>query len=129
MAGMDVYAAGLRVALKMVEDNFLENIYKERYSSFDSGIGADFEADKATFKDFEDYILNKTNDEIFATIQSGRLKLSRQPLNNYIYSVLGTTFQQVILITSFSKIIICKKKRAQQATMNLLGTFCVNKVL
>ena len=94
MAGMDVYAAGLRVALKMVEDNFLENIYKERYSSFDSGIGADFEADKVTFKDFEDYILNKTNDEIFATIQSGRLEAIKATLNNYIYSVLGTTFNK-----------------------------------
>ncbi|MDA5457233.1 Xylose isomerase [Weissella confusa] len=94
MAGMDVYAAGFRVAMKMIEDNFLENIYKERYSSFDSGIGADFENDKASFADFEAYILNKTNDEIFSTIQSGRLEAIKATLNNYIYSVLGSTFSK-----------------------------------
>ena len=79
---------------EVFHNNFLENIYKERYSSFDSGIGADFENDKASFADFEAYILNKTNDEIFSTIQSGRLEAIKATLNNYIYSVLGSTFSK-----------------------------------
>ncbi|MDR3189596.1 MAG: xylose isomerase [Lactobacillaceae bacterium] len=94
MAGMDVYAAGFRVASKMVEDNFIENIYKNRYASFDAGIGADFEAGKTTLADFEAYILNKSNEEIFATVQSGRLEAIKATVNNYIYSVLGSTFNK-----------------------------------
>ncbi len=72
----------------------LDNIYKERYASFDTGIGADFENDKATFADFEAYILNKTNEEIFATVESGHLEAIKATLNNYIYSVLGSTFNK-----------------------------------
>lgn len=92
MAGMDVYAAGFRVAMKMVEDKFFETIFENRYASFNEGIGADFEAGKVTFQDFEDYVLNKTNDEIQATVQSGHLESIKATLNNYIYSVLGGTF-------------------------------------
>lgn len=72
----------------------LDNIYKERYASFDTGIGADFENDKATFADFEAYILNKTNEESFATVESGHLEAIKATLNNYIYSVLGSTFNK-----------------------------------
>lgn len=92
IAGMDVYAAGFRVAVKMVEDQFLETVFANRYASFNEGIGADFEAGKVTFQDFEDYVLNKTNDEIQATVQSGHLESIKATLNNYIYSVLGGTF-------------------------------------
>nr|QSM19595.1 D-xylose isomerase [uncultured bacterium] len=89
IAGMDVYAAGLKVAAKMIEDNFLENILKERYGSFDSGIGADFEAGKVSFKDFESYIIDKTDDEINANLKSGRQEEIKSTLNNYIFKVLG----------------------------------------
>ena len=89
IAGMDTYAAGLRVAAKLLEDGVLEDIVKERYASFDEGIGADFEAGKVTFADFENYVLDKTDDEILASVKSGRLEQIKSTVNNYIYSVLG----------------------------------------
>ena len=92
MAGMDVYAAGLRVALKMYEDGFLEQIKQERYASFDQGMFADFENGKGSLAQFEAYILNKTNDEIFATVESQHLEAIKATLNNYIYAVLGARF-------------------------------------
>lgn len=89
IAGMDTYAAGLKVAAKLIEDQVIENILKARYASFDSGIGADFEAGKVTLKDLAAYAENKTDDEINATLQSGRQEQIKATLNNYIFSVLG----------------------------------------
>lgn len=89
IAGMDTYAAGLKVAAKLIEDQVIENILKERYASFDSGIGADFEAGKVTLKDLAAYAENKTDDEINATLKSGRQEQIKATLNNYIFSVLG----------------------------------------
>ena len=86
---MDTYAAGLKVASKLIEDQVIENILKNRYASFDSGIGADFEAGKVTLKDLAAYAENKTDDEINATLQSGRQEQIKSTLNNYIFSVLG----------------------------------------
>lgn len=92
MAGMDTYAAGFRVAMKMYEDGFLEKIKHDRYASFDEGIFADFENGEGSLKTFEDYILHKTNDEIFDKVESQHLEAIKATLNNYIYSVLGPTF-------------------------------------
>lgn len=89
IAGMDTYAAGLKVAAKLIEDQVIENILKTRYASFDSGIGADFEAGQVTLKDLADYAENKTDEEINATLQSGRQEQIKSTLNNYIFSVLG----------------------------------------
>ncbi|MFL1695847.1 xylose isomerase [Weissella kandleri] len=94
MAGMDVYAAGFRVAYKLIQDKFFENILQDRYASFDSGIGADFEAGKLTFADMEKYILNKEDSTILDTVKSGRVEAIKASLNNYIYSVLGDTFKK-----------------------------------
>jgi xylose isomerase len=43
-------------------------------------------------KTFEDYVLNKTNEEIFDKVESQHLEAIKATLNNYIYSVLGSTF-------------------------------------
>lgn len=89
MAGMDTYAAGLKVAAKLIEDRVFDDVIEDRYSSFDSGIGADFEAGKLTLADFEEYVLGKTDAEILATTKSGHLERLKATLNNYIFSVLG----------------------------------------
>lgn len=39
IVGMDSYAAGLKVAHKLIEDNIFENIISERYNSYTKGIG------------------------------------------------------------------------------------------
>lgn len=90
IAGMDTYAAGLKVAAKLIDDQVIENVLKERYASFDSGIGADFEAGKVSLKELATYIENKTDEEINATLKSGRQERIKQTLNNYIFSVLGS---------------------------------------
>jgi xylose isomerase len=92
MAGMDVYAAGLRVAAKILEDGYFEDVLKDRYSSFDSGIGADFEAGKVTFADLENYIIDTPDADVIAATKSGHLEAIKATLNNYIYSVLGARF-------------------------------------
>lgn len=86
---MDSFAAGLRVAMKMKEDGVLENIVKERYSSYDSGIGADIESGKATFKTLEDYSLDKTQAELRAATSSDHLEQIKDTINHYIVNVLG----------------------------------------
>ena len=88
-AGMDTYAAGLLVANKLIEDRVFEDVLDDRYSSFKTGIGADFEAGKVTFKDFENYIIDKPQSELIAATKSGHLEQLKSTLNNYIYSVLG----------------------------------------
>ncbi|HBF74898.1 MAG TPA: xylose isomerase [Lactobacillus sp.] len=89
IVGMDSFAAGLRVAAKMKEDGVLENIVKERYSSYDSGIGADIESGKATFKTLEDYSLDKTQAELRAATSSDHLEQIKDTINHYIVNVLG----------------------------------------
>ena len=58
IAGMDSFAAGLLVAAKMHEDKVIENLQAERYSSFDSGIGATVENGTASLASLEEYALD-----------------------------------------------------------------------
>ena len=55
---MDAFAAGLLVAAKMHEDKVIENLQAERYSSFDSGIGATVENGTASLASLEEYALD-----------------------------------------------------------------------
>lgn len=57
IGGMDAFARGLINASKIIEDGTLASWVKGRYSSFDSGIGADFEAGKVDFKGLEKWVL------------------------------------------------------------------------
>lgn len=66
VVGMDSFAAGLRVAIKMKEDDFLDDILKNRYSSYASGIGADIENGKANFKSLEEYVIDKLQSKLTA---------------------------------------------------------------
>lgn len=88
-AGMDTYAAGLRVAAKLLEDHVLDSVIEDRYSSFKSGIGADFENGKVDFTDFENYIIDKPQSELIAATKSGHLEQLKATINNYMFTVLG----------------------------------------
>lgn len=83
IAGMDSFAHGLKVANKLIEDGALENFIGERYSSYQSGIGAEIVSGKANFKTLEAYALE--NDQI--KNQSGRLEYLRTVLNQYLLNV------------------------------------------
>ena len=43
IGAMDTFARGLRIAAKIIEEGKIDGLVKERYSSFDSGIGKKIE--------------------------------------------------------------------------------------
>jgi len=59
----------------------LAQFVKERYSSWDSGIGAKIESGKANMKDLEAYILKKGE---AATNTSGRQEFLENLINEFI---------------------------------------------
>jgi len=81
IAGMDTYAAGLRIAAKMWEDKVLENNLEERYSSYKKGIGEKIVNGEVGFKELEAYVLHKV--EIDPN-QPGKQELLEAILNQYI---------------------------------------------
>ena len=50
---MDTFARGLRCASELLDDGVLPALVKERYSSFDSGIGAEIEKGTTNFEELE----------------------------------------------------------------------------
>lgn len=83
IAGMDAFAKGLKVAAKLKEDKFFDQLIDERYATFKSGIGADILSGKADFKSLEAYALQQG--PIKNT--SNHLELIKARLNEYIFSV------------------------------------------
>lgn len=57
IGAMDSFARGLKNAAKLIEDGTLDALVKERYSSFDKGIGAKIEKGTTSLEELEDYIL------------------------------------------------------------------------
>lgn len=89
MVGMDTFAAGLRVAMKMKKDGVLENLVSDRYSSYNSGVGADIESGKAGLKELEDYSLDKTQADLRAATHSDHLEQVKDTINHYIIDTLS----------------------------------------
>ena len=50
IGGMDAFARGLKIAAAIRKDGRLAEFVKQRYSSWDSGIGAKIESGKANFE-------------------------------------------------------------------------------
>ena len=74
IAGMDAFAAGLLVAAKMHEDKVIENLQAERYSSFDSGIGATVENGTASLASLEEYALDIPQSKLIEATKSDHLE-------------------------------------------------------
>ncbi len=55
ISGMDAFARGLIVADKILNESDYKKMRVERYASFDSGSGADFENKKLTLEDLRNY--------------------------------------------------------------------------
>ncbi|MEO2004079.1 MAG: FAD-dependent oxidoreductase, partial [Candidatus Poribacteria bacterium] len=81
IGGMDAFARGFKIASAMQADKVFENILKERYSSWDSGIGAKIEAGEVSFADLEEYMLAKGD---AAPNASGRQEMIENIVNDYI---------------------------------------------
>jgi xylose isomerase len=81
IGGMDAFARGLKIAAAIRADGEFDRFVKDRYSSFDSGIGADVESGNANFKSLEAYMLAKGE---IAPNKSGRQEMLEHLLNRYI---------------------------------------------
>jgi xylose isomerase len=80
VSGMDVMARALLVAADILEKSELPKMVKERYASFDSGKGKEFEDGKLTLEQVVEYA--KTVGEPKAT--SGKQELYESIINLYI---------------------------------------------
>jgi xylose isomerase len=59
IGGMDAFARGLKIAAAIRKDGRLDDFVKQRYSSWDSGIGKEVESGKSSFAALEKYMLKK----------------------------------------------------------------------
>ena len=82
IAGMDSFALGLRLAAKIIEDGFLDEFVKERYSSWDADLGAKTEAGNVSLEDLADYAA--ANEEPVPS--SGRQEYLESTLNQIMFS-------------------------------------------
>ena len=59
IGGMDAFARGLKIAQAIREDGRLGEFVSNRYSSFDSGVGAKIESGEIGFEELDQYIRRK----------------------------------------------------------------------
>jgi len=57
IAAMDTFARGLRIAAKIIEEGRLSEMVKDRYSSYDEGIGKQIENGETSFEELEKWVL------------------------------------------------------------------------
>ncbi|MBO5356232.1 MAG: xylose isomerase [Clostridia bacterium] len=58
ISGMDSFALGLKLAYKIIEDGRIDEFVKDRYASYNTGIGADIVSGKATLESLSEYALS-----------------------------------------------------------------------
>ena len=80
IGGADIFAKALLIADKIISSSPYEKMRKERYSSFDSGIGKAFEEGKLSMEDL--YKIAQENGEL--SLKSGKQELFENILNQYI---------------------------------------------
>lgn len=80
IGGMDAFARGLKIASAIRQDGRLATLVKERYRSFDSGIGEKIEAGRVSFDDLEKHALSHGEPRLC----SGRQELVENLLNEFL---------------------------------------------
>jgi xylose isomerase len=80
VGSMDAFAQGLKVAAAMRKDGVLSEFVKQRYSSWDSGVGTEIATGKASFETLEKYMLAKG--EVAPNV-SGRQEYLENVVNRY----------------------------------------------
>lgn len=80
IGGMDAFARGLKIAHAIIEDGRLDAFVKQRYATFDSGIGAQIESGSVGFEELEAYAL-KSGSPLLA---SGRQEMLENLVNEFI---------------------------------------------
>ena len=85
IVGMDSFAVGLKVAQRLLDDQVLENIIEDRYSSFTEGIGKDIVEGKADLHKLEEHALGLTE----INNKSGRLEEIKATINQYLLTTFA----------------------------------------
>jgi len=81
IGGMDTFAKGLKIAAAIRADGELERMVRQRYGSWDTGVGAEIEAGKHDFASLEKYML--AQGEVTPNT-SGRQELFENVVNRYV---------------------------------------------
>ncbi len=84
IAGMDAFALGLKIAAKIVEDGRIDSFVKERYNSFDAGLGKDIVDGKMTLEKLSDYALSLN---IVEETKSGRQEYLESIINDIMFNI------------------------------------------
>ncbi len=80
IGGMDAFARGLKIAAAIRADGRLDAFVKNRYRSWDSGIGRDIEKGKVSFKQLEAHALKHGEPKL----ESGRQEALENLINEFI---------------------------------------------
>tara|TARA_B100000686_G_C16794292_1_gene981121 strand:- start:1620 stop:2930 length:1311 start_codon:yes stop_codon:yes gene_type:complete len=80
IGGMDSFARGLKIAYQIQRDGILNDLIKDRYSSYRRGIGRKISSGKTNFDELERYILKQGE----AEKRSGREEMIENIINSYI---------------------------------------------
>jgi xylose isomerase len=81
IGGMDAFARGLKIAAAIRQDGRMAEFVKQRYASWDAGIGKQIEKGRVNFRDLEKYVLKKG--KIDANT-SGRQEMLENLFNEFI---------------------------------------------
>jgi xylose isomerase len=81
IGGMDAFARGLKIAAKIRADGVLRDFVKQRYASYDAGIGQKIEAGTTNFAELEAYMLERGNP---SPNSSGRQEFLENLINEYL---------------------------------------------
>ena len=81
IGGMDAFARGLKIAAAIRADGRLEEFVRNRYRSWDSGIGKDIENGKSSLESLEKHIMGKGE---IAPNESGRQEFLENLINEFI---------------------------------------------
>jgi xylose isomerase len=80
IGAMDVFARGLKIAAKMIQDKTWENAISDRYKGWSGDLGKKISAKQVGFEDLEKYILEHGEPKL----QSGKQELLENIFNSYI---------------------------------------------
>jgi len=81
IGGMDAFARGLKIAAAIRQDGRLAECVRQRYLSWDSGIGREIEAGRSGFEALEKYMLKKGQP---SPNESGRQEFLENLINEFI---------------------------------------------
>lgn len=82
IASMDAYAIGLKKAQKINESTILEKFVEDRYDSYNKGIGLKIKNKQTSFKELENYIIDKED----IKLPSGRQELLERMVNDILFN-------------------------------------------